>query len=106
MVNTMQQAGQSIGTALLNTIAISATTSYLTGHAKSSLGAGPQSLSLVHGYITAFWWSADILAAGAVVCGVLLRRGALAGQGNDAAQDVVAVVQVAGQQTATASRVH
>ena len=32
MVNTMQQVGQSIGTALLNTLAVSATTGYLTSH--------------------------------------------------------------------------
>ena len=26
----------------------------------------------VHGYVTAFWWSAGIFAVGAVVCGLLL----------------------------------
>jgi hypothetical protein len=31
----------------------------------------------VHGYTTAFWWSAAIFAAGAVICGALLRRGPL-----------------------------
>jgi hypothetical protein len=40
------------------------------------------SLALIHGYTTAFWWSAGILAAGAVICGTLLRRGVLAGQGD------------------------
>jgi hypothetical protein len=29
----------------------------------------------VHGYTTAFWWAAAIFAAGALVCGVLLRPG-------------------------------
>jgi hypothetical protein len=68
----------SIGTALLNTIAVSATASYLAaGHP-----AGLTTLALLHGYTTAFWWSAGILAAGAVICGTLLRRGPLAGQGD------------------------
>jgi hypothetical protein len=31
----------------------------------------------VHGYDTAFWWSAAIFAAGAVIAGLLLRRGPL-----------------------------
>jgi EmrB/QacA subfamily drug resistance transporter len=56
MVNTSQQVGGSIGTALLSTLAASA--------------AGP-----VDGYVTAFWWAAAILAAGALVCGALLRTG-------------------------------
>jgi hypothetical protein len=34
-------------------------------------------LALVHGYTTAFWWSAAIFASGAVICGTLLRRGPL-----------------------------
>lgn len=29
----------------------------------------------VHGYTTAFWWSAAIFAAGAIVCGLLIRPG-------------------------------
>jgi hypothetical protein len=33
------------------------------------------SLALVHGYTTAFWWSAAIFASGAVICGTLLRDG-------------------------------
>jgi hypothetical protein len=97
MVNTQQQIGTSIGTALLNTLAISATTSYLTTHLT---GAHPSaaltSLSLIHGYTTAFWWAASILAAGAVICGTLLRRGALAGQG-DSGQQAAPAQQRAGE---------
>ena len=29
-------------------------------------------------YTTAFWWSAGIFALGAIICGLLLRRGARA----------------------------
>jgi hypothetical protein len=31
----------------------------------------------VHGYDTAFWWSAAIFAGGAVIAGLLLRPGPL-----------------------------
>jgi EmrB/QacA subfamily drug resistance transporter len=89
MVNTMQQIGQSIGTALLNTLAISATTSYLAAHARAGLGGALEPLSLVHGYTTSFWWAAGIFAAGAIICGTLLRRGALAGQGNSLPEDAL-----------------
>jgi EmrB/QacA subfamily drug resistance transporter len=83
MVNTMQQVGQSVGTALLNTIALSATTGYLTTHAAGTApSAALQSLSVLHGYTTAFWWAAAILAAGCVISGALIRRGVLAGQGD------------------------
>jgi EmrB/QacA subfamily drug resistance transporter len=73
MVNTSQQVGGSIGTALLSTLAASATTSYLTGRVP-----GPEVVTqaAVHGYTTAFWWSAAIFATGAVLCGLVLRPGA------------------------------
>jgi hypothetical protein len=81
--NTQQQIGTSIGTALLNTLAISATTGYLTSHLTGGHAtAGTATLALLHGYTTAFWWSAGILAAGAIICGTLLRPGVLAGQGD------------------------
>jgi EmrB/QacA subfamily drug resistance transporter len=72
-VNTMQQIGGSMGTALLSTLASSAAASYLAGKAPSpSLAAQ----AAVHGYTSAFWWSAAIFAVGAIVCGLLLRAGA------------------------------
>ncbi|WP_369202580.1 MFS transporter [Streptomyces sp. PU-14G] len=76
-VNTGQQLGGAIGTALLNTIAASATTSYLDSHAQGRPTASEFGLATVHGYTTVFWWCAGILVAGAVVCGALLRRGPL-----------------------------
>ena len=45
-------------------------------------GSGLASLALIHGYTTAFWWAAGILAAGAILSGTLPRRGVLAGQGD------------------------
>jgi EmrB/QacA subfamily drug resistance transporter len=75
--NTGQQLGGSIGTALLNTMAASATTNYLITHARGRPSAAVVQLSLIHGYTTSFWWSAGIFAGGAVVCGFLLPRGPL-----------------------------
>jgi EmrB/QacA subfamily drug resistance transporter len=69
-VNTAQQVGGSLGTALLNTVAATATTTYLAGKAASPVVAAQ---AAVHGYTTAFWWAAAIFAAGAAVCGLLLR---------------------------------
>src|SRR5260370_505362 len=80
-INVGQQAGGSIGTSLLNTMVASATASYLASHLNpGTILAGRPSAalvqqSLVHGYTVGFWWTAGIFAAGAVVCGTLLRRG-------------------------------
>jgi len=57
MVNTSQQVGGSVGTALLSTIFASAVTSYLASHARSP---GLADAAAVHGYTTAFWWSVGI----------------------------------------------
>ena len=46
-----------------------------TGYAAGVLGL--TGLALAHGYDTAFWWTAGIFAAGAVMGGALLRRGPL-----------------------------
>jgi hypothetical protein len=75
--NTGQQLGGSIGTALLNTIAAGATASYLASQRHGR--ATPQLIHLaaLHGYTTVFWWCAGLFAAGAVICGALLRRGPL-----------------------------
>ena len=73
MVSTAQQVGGSIGTALLSTFAASAATSYVAGHGLSRATA---QAAAVHGYTTAFWWSAGIFMVGAVASSVLLRPGA------------------------------
>jgi EmrB/QacA subfamily drug resistance transporter len=74
MVNTCQQIGGSIGTALLNTIAASALTSYLASHGHSLQA---QAGAAVHSYVVAFWVAAAIFAGAAVVCGLILRPGVL-----------------------------
>jgi EmrB/QacA subfamily drug resistance transporter len=83
LVNTNQQVGGSIGTALLNTIAASALTSYVLTH------GGPSRLVLaqaaVHSYVVGFWVSAGILAGSAIVCALVLASGTLAPTGPAAA---------------------
>jgi EmrB/QacA subfamily drug resistance transporter len=72
-VNTMQQVGGSVGTALMNTIAASAATSYASSH----LGSGPMQLiaakAAVHSYTVSFWWAAGIFVVGALISAMLLR---------------------------------
>jgi len=72
-VNTAQQIGGSIGTALLNTLATSALTTYLVG--KNAASPLVQADAAIHSYTVAFWWAAAIFAAGAVVCGLILKSG-------------------------------
>src|SRR5579875_1303388 len=101
LANTSQQVGGSIGTALLNTLATSATASYLaarglTAHGSTAAhGAAVAAhgsaaahaaaaaaharavrtlivLATVHGYTVTFWVSAGIFAFGALVCGAVL----------------------------------
>lgn len=73
LVNTSQQIGGSIGTALLNTLAASAATSYLVGKAPTKLNI---ELASMHSYTSAFGYSAMIFLAGAVLTGSMLRSGA------------------------------
>ena len=82
-VTVGQQLGASIGTSLLNTIFASAVTSYIAGHLASGRLIGRQALAglaLAHGYDTAFWWTAGILAGGSVAAALLFRRGPLYGR--------------------------
>jgi EmrB/QacA subfamily drug resistance transporter len=69
LVNTMQQVGGSIGTALLSTLALTATTSYLTAHDTGPLAPA---IAATHGYTTAFAVSAGIFGLGVIFAIVLL----------------------------------
>jgi hypothetical protein len=75
LVNTNQQVGGSIGTALLNTLAASALASYVLIHGHSPLALAQ---AAVHSYVVGFWVSAAILAGSAVVCALVLPSGTLA----------------------------
>jgi EmrB/QacA subfamily drug resistance transporter len=70
LVNTTQQAGSTMGAALINTIAAGATASYLAVHGHS---ATAQVAGSIHGYTTAFLFSAIVLAAAAVAAFALIR---------------------------------
>jgi EmrB/QacA subfamily drug resistance transporter len=72
MVSTAQQVGGSIGTALLNTIAASAATSYVVGRAPSKLLAAH---AQVHGDTTAFAVVVGVFLVAAVVTGTVFRKG-------------------------------
>ncbi|MDP1847424.1 MAG: MFS transporter [Solirubrobacteraceae bacterium] len=73
MVNTTQQIGGSIGTALLSTLAASAVADRLA-EAATRPDAALAAQAAVHGYTTAFWWAAGIFAVGGVICGALLTK--------------------------------
>jgi EmrB/QacA subfamily drug resistance transporter len=74
MVSTSQQVGGSIGTALLSTLAGSAVSSYTSAHAGG--GADVMAAAAVHGYTTAFWFSAAIFAGGAIISSLVFSCGA------------------------------
>jgi predicted MFS family arabinose efflux permease len=65
MVNTSQQIGGSLGTALLNTIAATATTTYAAAH--TELGKAVMPFAMTHGFTVAFKFSAGLLFIGAIV---------------------------------------
>jgi len=71
MVNTSQQVGGSIGVALLNTLAATAATNYLTANPGA---ADVAAQAAIHSYATAYWWSAGFFAFGAVLAAFLFRR--------------------------------
>ncbi|MDP9118474.1 MAG: MFS transporter [Actinomycetota bacterium] len=79
LVNTTQQIGGSLGTALLNTIAASATATYVASHH----GFAAQQVGNVHGYTTAFAWGLGALIIAAIVSLVLVSKDVPAVEGND-----------------------
>ncbi|WIX87872.1 MFS transporter [Amycolatopsis sp. DG1A-15b] len=76
-VNTMQQVGGSIGTALLSTLAGNAAAAYIAGKTPTPQLAAEAS---IESYTTAFTWAAVIYVAGAVLSGLLLRPGVPKGE--------------------------
>jgi hypothetical protein len=70
LVNSTQQTGSTMGAALINTIATTATVSFIASHPKtaSNLTAGA-----IHGYTSAFTFSAIVLALAALTAFTLIR---------------------------------
>jgi EmrB/QacA subfamily drug resistance transporter len=94
MVNSSQQVGGAIGTALLNTVAASATTAYVAAHAAGA--GGPkllQAQGLVHGYTHAIWWAVGIEALAALIALTFINVGrpgsTLVGSSADGAEEGV-----------------
>jgi EmrB/QacA subfamily drug resistance transporter len=74
LVNTMQQIGGSLGVAFLNTIATTATATYIAAH--HATPGSPASLEgITHGFTVAFTIGAIILAIAGVVVTSLVRAG-------------------------------
>jgi EmrB/QacA subfamily drug resistance transporter len=67
MVNTSQQIGGSLGTALLNTVAATAATSYVVANKVAQSDPVGNAFAATHGFTTAFKFSAALLFTGAVV---------------------------------------
>ena len=68
LLNASQQVGASLGAALLNTIAATATASYIASH-----GTSLTEEAAVHGFTVAFAVGAAILVAGAIVSALLVQ---------------------------------
>ncbi|PTR31944.1 EmrB/QacA subfamily drug resistance transporter [Rhodococcus sp. OK519] len=79
MVNTSQQVGGAIGTALLNTIATSATAAYMTAHAQEATTPESGTLlgleGMVHGFSVGIWLGAGMLVLAAAISFVLINFG-------------------------------
>jgi EmrB/QacA subfamily drug resistance transporter len=70
MVNTSQMIGAALGTALLNSLAVSVGTSYLAAHAGQAQAAAQ---AATHSYDVVFTSSAVIMLVGSVLVGALAR---------------------------------
>ncbi|MFF9161539.1 MFS transporter [Streptomyces longwoodensis] len=75
-VNTSQQVGGSIGTALLNTIATTSAASYVTAHLRDpARRAQVVAEGTVHGYTVALWWAAGVMLLAGLVAVLLVTTG-------------------------------
>jgi EmrB/QacA subfamily drug resistance transporter len=101
MVNTSQQVGGSIGTALLNTLAASATTAWAKTHIHTAADRkNPllQAEGAVHGYSVAIYVAMGILLLASALAFTLLNATVQSGAGHkqgEGAEDEVAIPVVA-----------
>ncbi len=75
MVNSSQQIGGSVGTALLNTIAVTVAGRAFT-HTSGATASARAAAATLHGYSIAFWWAAGIFFAGSIFTMIVLESGA------------------------------
>ncbi|MET7600628.1 MFS transporter [Streptomyces sp. NPDC005481] len=72
-VNTAQQVGGSIGTALLNTIATTSSAAYISAHLRDpSRKELVTQEGIVHGYTVAIWWAAGIMLLAGLIAGLMV----------------------------------
>ncbi|MER6347590.1 MFS transporter [Streptomyces sp. NPDC001595] len=72
-VNTSQQVGGSIGTALLNTIATTSSTTYIAAHLTDPAQRDLVTREgIVHGYTVAIWWAAAIMLLASLVATLMV----------------------------------
>ncbi|WP_345761213.1 MFS transporter [Diaminobutyricibacter sp. McL0608] len=71
-VNTSQQVGGSLGTALLNTLAATAAADYVASHLPPTPSVVTD--AAVHSYSVAYLWGALFFAIGAVIASLVFRR--------------------------------
>ena len=90
LVNTTQQIGGSLGTALLNTIAVTVTLRALD-HSTPALPSAGIAATL-HGYSVAFWWAAGCFGLGALITIFMLESGVPHDE-----PEPVGVTQISGQ---------
>lgn len=70
VLNTAQQIGGALGTALLNTVAVTATANYFTTKMidpTDPANAGEIAFGLTDGFVAAFTWSAGFMIVGAII---------------------------------------
>ncbi|WP_171166807.1 MFS transporter [Streptomyces sp. I05A-00742] len=102
MVNTSQQVGGAIGTALLNTLANSAKDSYISSHMADATSPGAMKVigvkATVHSFQVGITWATGILTLAAVVAVVFVNAGrpspttSKTGDGEGAVEDAVPVM--------------
>ncbi|MFJ7149427.1 MFS transporter [Streptomyces sp. NPDC100445] len=72
-VNTSQQVGGSIGTALLNTVATTSGAAYVTAHLRGPADrATVVPAGVVHGYTVAIGWAAGVMLLAALVAALMV----------------------------------
>ncbi|KNB51457.1 MFS transporter [Streptomyces caatingaensis] len=74
-VNTCQQVGGSIGTALLNTIATSTTAAYLAARRPPAPTPALVKAAVVHGFHVGLGWASAVMLLAAVTAWTLIRAG-------------------------------
>ncbi|MFF0852156.1 DHA2 family efflux MFS transporter permease subunit [Streptomyces sp. NPDC003280] len=72
-VNTSQQVGGSIGTALLNTVATTSSAAYISAHLRGpATRAAVVPAGVVHGYTVAISWAASVVLLAGLVAGLMV----------------------------------